>query len=245
MIKYKFTENKLYSQFFSFEILDYYDSIATDENFEWIENYFNILMKDENINTEKFNIHHIRPCCTFKDKEHKNRRETEKLGNEFNGNLIKLSIYNHFFAHFYLWKIFNNRDLKNAFQRMCGQGKYINNLTKEELNNIARLKENCAKKNKTDKEKKEWVTNKFVDLLESKYGEIDTFEFCSDTGAELDNSTIDKIVSYFPRKEIRIYYNINTYDGKDIEDFDTEDLIQFYDKLVKWLKYKESESHSK
>ena len=97
----------------------------------------------------------------------------------------------------------------------------------------------------TDKEKKEWVTNKFVDLLESKYGEIDTFEFCSDTGAELDNSTIDKIVSYFPRKEISIYYNINTYDGKNIEDFDTEDLIQFYDKLVKWLKYKESESHSK
>ena len=97
----------------------------------------------------------------------------------------------------------------------------------------------------TDKEKKEWVTNKFVDLLESKYGEIDTFEFCSETGAELDNSTIDKIVSYFPRNEIRIYYNINTYDGNDIEDFDADDLIQFYDKLVKWLKYKESESHSK
>ena len=98
----------------------------------------------------------------------------------------------------------------------------------------------------TDKEKKEWVISKFTELLvTSKDREIDTFEFCSDTGAELDNSTIDKIVSYFPRNEIRIYYNINTYDGKDIEDFDTEDLIQFYDKLVKWLKYKESESHSK
>ena len=98
----------------------------------------------------------------------------------------------------------------------------------------------------TDKEKKEWIIGKFAELLVTlKDTEIDTFEFCSDTGAELDNSTIDKIVSYFPRKEIRIYYNINTYDGKDIEDFDTEDLIQFYDKLVKWLKYKESESHSK
>ena len=98
----------------------------------------------------------------------------------------------------------------------------------------------------TEKEKKEWIIGKFTELLvTSKDREIDTFEFCSDTGAELDNSTIDKIVSYFPRKEIRIYYNINTYDGKDIEDFDTEDLIQFYDKLVKWLKYKESESHSK
>ena len=91
----------------------------------------------------------------------------------------------------------------------------------------------------TDKEKKEWIIGKFAELLVTlKDTEIDTFEFCSDTGAELDNSTIDKIVSYFPRKEIRIYYNINTYDGKDIEDFDTEDLIQFYDKLVKWLKDK-------
>lgn len=91
----------------------------------------------------------------------------------------------------------------------------------------------------TDKEKKEWVIGKFTELLvTSKDKEIDTFEFCSDTGAELDKSTIDKIVSYFPRKEIRIYYNINTYDGKDIEEFDTEDLIQFYDKFVKWLKGK-------
>lgn len=96
----------------------------------------------------------------------------------------------------------------------------------------------------TEKEKKDWIIGKFEELLvTSKDREIDTFEFCSDTGAELDNSTIDKIVSYLPRNEIRIYYNINTYDGKDIEDFDADDLIQFYDKLVKWLKYKESESH--
>ena len=95
----------------------------------------------------------------------------------------------------------------------------------------------------TDKEKKEWIICKFAELLVTlKDTEIDTFEFCSDTGAELDNSTIDKIVSYFPRKEIRIYYNINTYEGNDIKDFDADDLIQFYDKLVKWLKYKESES---
>ena len=88
----------------------------------------------------------------------------------------------------------------------------------------------------TEKEKKNWIVNKFSELLiASNDMEIDTFQFCSDTGAELDHSTIDKIVSYFPRKEIRIYYNINTYDGKNIEDFDAEDLIQFYDKLVKWL----------
>ena len=93
----------------------------------------------------------------------------------------------------------------------------------------------------TEKEKKDWIIGKFNELLVTlKDTEIDTFEFCSDTGAELDNSTIDKIVSYFPRNEIRIYYNINTYDGKDIEEFDADDLIQFYDKLVKWLKDKEN-----
>ena len=130
-----------------------------------------------------------------------------------------------------------------------------NDLSEDELVKIAKkqiidnrlsdLEENAesieedAEEPITDKEKKEWIIGKFAELLVTlKDTEIDTFEFCSDTGAELDNSTIDKIVSYFPRKEIRIYYNINTYDGKNIEDFDTEDLIQFYDKLVKWLKGK-------
>ena len=47
----------------------------------------------------------------------------------------------------FLWKIFNNQDLKSAFQRMCGQRKYIDNLTEKELKEIATLKENCAKKN--------------------------------------------------------------------------------------------------
>ena len=134
-----------------------------------------------------------------------------------------------------------------------------NDLSEEELVKIAKkqiignrlsdLEENVesieedTEERITENEKKDWIIGKFEELLVTlKDTEIDTFEFCSDTGAELDNSTIDKIVSYFPRKEIRIYYNINTYDGKDIEEFDADDLIQFYDKLVKWLKYKESES---
>ena len=50
----------------------------------------------------------------------KNQRQTKPLADKFNGNLIKLSIYNHLFAHFYLWKIFNNKDSKISFQRMCG-----------------------------------------------------------------------------------------------------------------------------
>ena len=71
MLREKFTENLNYSQFFSFEVLDYFDSICTDENYEWIVKYFDVLMKEENKTAEKFNMHHIRPCFSFKDKEHK------------------------------------------------------------------------------------------------------------------------------------------------------------------------------
>ena len=146
MLREKFTENLKYLQFFSFEVLDYFDSICTDKNYEWIGKYFDVLMKEENKTAEKFNMHHIRPCCTFKDEEIRTRKQTLFLANKFNRNLIKLSIYNHLFAHFYLWKIFDNRDLKLSFQRMCGQEQYINNLTENELKNIAKLKENCSMK---------------------------------------------------------------------------------------------------
>ena len=156
MLREKFTENLNYSQFFSFEVLDYFDSICTDENYEWIVKYFDVLMKEENETAEKFNKHHIRPCCTFKTNSRCKRIETKPLADKFNDNLIKLSIYNHVFAHFYLWKIFNNRDCKEAFQRMCGQRNYINNLTENELIKIATLKEECAKKNQTKEERKEY-----------------------------------------------------------------------------------------
>ena len=142
---------------FSEEVLSYFETLRNEENSEWIEKYFNVLMKNENIYAEKFDNHHIVPCSLFKDKEHKNRKQTQKLGDNFNGNLIKLSIYNHVFAHFYLWKIFNNMDLKHAFQRMCGQKQYVDNLTEDELKEIAKLCENCRKKNQTKEERKERI----------------------------------------------------------------------------------------
>ena len=145
--RYSTVEIKNGKVVFSEEVLSYFDNLRTEENSIWIDGYFDVLMKEENKTAEKFNMHHIRPCCTFKDETHKNRTQTKPLADKFNGNLIKLSIYNHFFAHYYLWKIFNNQDLKSAFQRMCGQRKYIDNLTEKELKEIATLKENCAKKN--------------------------------------------------------------------------------------------------
>ena len=155
---------------FSTEVLSYFESIRTEENSKYIDEYFNILTKDENINSEKFEIHHIRPCFTFKNDKYTKRKETKPLGDKFNGNLIKLSIYNHLFAHYYIWKIFNNIDSKESFQRMCGQR--IDDLTEEELKNIAILKEECAKKNKTKEERKEDVRQWYEENKEHKLKKI-------------------------------------------------------------------------
>lgn len=141
---------------FSEEVLSYFESIRNEENSEWIDKYFEVLSDGNNLSARKFNHHHIRPCCTFKDEVHKNRRETQSLGDEFNGNIIKISVYNHLLAHYCLWKIYDDWDSKNAIQKMCGQKKYIGDLTEDELTEIAKLKEEYTKENQTDEEKKEY-----------------------------------------------------------------------------------------
>ena len=141
---------------FSKEILEYFEDLRNKETSEWIDKYFEVLSDENNLTAEKYNIHHIRPCCTFKDKEHKNRKQTKPLADKFNGNLIKLSVYNHLVVHYYLWKIFDNYDSKNAFQHMCGVKIYIENLSEDELFKIALLQEECVRKNQTKEEKKEY-----------------------------------------------------------------------------------------
>ena len=147
---------------FSKEVLSYFENMRTEENSEWINKYFEVLNDKNNQLAEKYNNHHIRPCFTFKDKEHKNREETEPLADEFNGNLVKLSIYNHIKAHYFLWKIFDNWDSRHSVQQMCGFKTNLDTLSENELDEIALLKEDCAKKNKTREEKddynKKWRT---------------------------------------------------------------------------------------
>lgn len=159
MLREKFTENLNYSQFFSFEVLNYFDSICTDENYKWIVKYFDTLMKDENESAEKYNMHHIRPCCTFKDETHKNRKETQELGDEFNGNIIKLSFGNHILAHYCLWKM-NPMDkkLRRAIWMMLGKIKF-ECLTEEEIIEFVKISEECKKANQTIKEREEYLKN--------------------------------------------------------------------------------------
>ena len=141
---------------FSTEILEYFESIRNEENGVWIDKYFEYLGDESNLSATKYNLHHIRPCCTFKDEEHKNRRETLPLGDAFKGNIIKISVYNHLLSHYCLWKIFDTRDTKDAIQRMCVQEKYVENLTENELKEIAKLKEECVKENQTKEEEKQY-----------------------------------------------------------------------------------------
>ena len=126
---------------FSTEVLSYFESLRNEETNEWIDKYFEVLSDSSNFNAEKYNIHHIRPCYTFKDKTHKNRKQTENLADEFNGNLIKLSVYNHMKAHYFLWKIFDNWDSRHAIQQMCGLHLYLDDLSESELDKIASIKE--------------------------------------------------------------------------------------------------------
>lgn len=173
MLREKFTENSIYLQFFSFEVLDYFDSICTDENYKWIVKYFNVLMKKENKTAEKFNDHHIRPAFTFRDDNHKNRKETKSLANEVNGNIIRLSVQNHIKAHNYLRFIFKNTIyegyVRSAIYIICKK-RNVENFTESEIEEIAKIIEECSKENKTDEERKqrnkEWYNKNRDKLLE-------------------------------------------------------------------------------
>lgn len=144
---------------FSEEVLEYFENLRNEENSEWIDKYFKVLNDASNLGAEKYNLHHIRPCCTFKDDKHKKRNETQSLGDKFKGNIIKLSIYNHVKAHYFLWKIFNDLDSKCSIMYLCGLKTNIDNLSEDELNKIALIREECAKTNQTEEERKERERN--------------------------------------------------------------------------------------
>ena len=139
---------------FSQEVLSYFESIRTEENGAWIDKYFKYLSDKSNLTATKYSGHHIIPCFTFKDETHKNRKETEPLADKIEGNIIKLSVYNHLLAHHCLWKIYNNRDSKTTIQRMRKED--VDDLSENEIKEIAKIQEECAKENQTEEEKKNY-----------------------------------------------------------------------------------------
>lgn len=154
------------------EILDYFENLRTEENSEWINEYFNIISDASNITSCKSRGHHIIPCFQFKDDRHKIRKETEFLANQVSENIIELSIYNHIKAHYFLWKIFpNSKDAKKAIQHLCKM-ENLENLTMNQLDEIAKIEEDCAKKNQTKEERAEkdriWYQNNRERVLQQQ-----------------------------------------------------------------------------
>lgn len=140
---------------FSKEILEYFKSLRNEETNEWVDKYIEVLSDTSNFDAPKYNIHHIKPVFTFKTKELNTRRKAVKIADKFNGNLIKLSIYNHILAHFYLWKIYDNDETKYPLFYLFNTSKTIDELTEDELKIVAELTEDVAKTNLTEEEKKE------------------------------------------------------------------------------------------
>lgn len=140
---------------FSNEVLNYINKWRTNENSKYIDEYMKVLLNPSNIIATKFEIHHIIPAFTFRDGNHKNRKETIKLADKVTENKIKLSLKYHKLAHYYLWKIFpNDNNARNAVYFMFNNND-IEDLTKDEVIKFARILEECAKENLTEEEKRE------------------------------------------------------------------------------------------
>lgn len=139
---------------FSKKVLEYFESIRNEKNSEWIDKYFEYLSDKENLSAEKYRKHHIIPCFSFKDENHKTRKETLPLANKVENNIIKLSVYNHIIAHYCLWKIFNNEDSRRAVYLMYEKSN-LDYLSENEIKEFAKIQEECAKENMTEEELKE------------------------------------------------------------------------------------------
>ena len=152
---------------FSEEVLNYFESIRNEENSIWIDKYFEYLNDESNLSAEKYRKHHIIPCFSFKDENHKTRKETEPLANKLEGNMIELSIYNHIIAHYCLWKIFNNEDSRRAVYLMY-EKRNLDYLSENEIKEFAKIQEECAKENITDDERKEYKKKWYEEHKEEK-----------------------------------------------------------------------------
>ena len=93
--------------------------------------------------------------------------------------------------------------------------------------NIEKLEEFVNKVNALTNDLK----GKFI-VLVNKYGcnnELDTFDYCSEYGCSLADSTIDKIA--VEGDKLMFYYNENTNDCEDFNEFFVSDLNKFYNDL--------------
>ena len=79
---------------------------------------------------------------------------------------------------------------------------------------------------------KEVIEDYYKRLIEKygKNGSLWVFDYCSDYGLELDNSTIDEIIIYLD--DIVFIFDKNDNDYAYLSQFAMESLIEFYNGLV-------------
>lgn len=231
---------------FSKEILEYFESIRNEENSAWIDKYFEYLSDENNLTATKYSGHHIIPCFTFKDETHKNRKETEPLADKIEGNIIKLSVHNHLLAHHCLWKIYNNRDSKTTIQRMCKED--VDDLSENEIKEIAKIQEECAKENRTKEEFKEYQKrwyeeNKERKLKKNKEWGENNKELCAEYSKHWHEEHREEILKrnkelYKENRDIRLQKN-KEYNEKNKE------KIKMYHKKYNELHKEEQSEYSK
>lgn len=139
---------------FSKEILEYFKSLRNEETNKWVNKYIGVLSDTSNFDAPKYHIHHIKPCWLFKDETHKTRRKQEKLANAVEGNRIKLSIKNHIKAHYYLFRIYNDKSSKYSISCLFKHIPNLINLTENEINEIAEMIEFYKETNQIEEDHK-------------------------------------------------------------------------------------------
>lgn len=238
---------------FSKEILEYFESLRNEETNKWVDKYIEVLSDTSNFDTPKYNIHHIKPVFTFKTKELNTRRKREKIANKFNGNMIKLSIYNHILAHFYLWKIYNNYETKAPLYYLFNMSNTINELTEDELKNIAKIAEDVAKTNLTEEEKKENRNEYDKNYRQThkeerkQYNELhkgDILQYHKDKDSRLCLDPITNLPTTFGKLR-RMYEKHEAYKEVDVKKCLIAENLEYYEKLYNnLLQEKENERNN-
>lgn len=128
--------------------------------------------KIEDVNCEKYNMHHVNPIFTFKEKY--NAKRTKEIRYDKNidfGEEIKCSIPHHVELHFYLCFMFDKgtslfKSAKSSFWFMTNKSltQSIESLTEDDVKSIGKYCEELKKTNWTDEDKKNYrKTNKRID----------------------------------------------------------------------------------
>lgn len=128
--------------------------------------------KIEDDDCEKYNMHHVNPIFTFKEKY--NAKRTKEIRYDKNidfGEEIKCSIPHHVELHFYLCFMFDKgtslfKSAKSSFWFMTNKSltQSIESLTEDDVKNIGKYCEELKKTNWTDEDKKNYrKTNKRIE----------------------------------------------------------------------------------